>query len=282
MLYFPQIWRHCQKTFKTENMKTSKTKISLLAYLATVVALIIGIGFLCYDKKISTNTEDLIWFVIQMIVMIMAISLTIQYAVSNYFSADGDYDSDEVATTGIISGIGTLGGTLLLLYGAYDNQWPLALVLFIIFEVAVFVGLLLFWSNPSVSKSGHARMYDYADDITTTPTVAARTSTGEPMSVGMIIGIVVILIIVSRLAMCSSIHTAQATGSQVNNKTADTKTSNQTDQGSTKKTPAVEESKPVRPEYWGDPRYNAMSGSNSNSGTSDQSAATGTESGQMK
>jgi len=261
----------------------SKTKIALLAYLATAVALIIGIGFLCYNKSVSTDTAPLTWFISQIIAMIVGISFTLQYLLSNYFNADGNYSPEEAATTGVVSGIGTFTGALLLMYAAYVSQWTLALNLFIIFEVICFVVLFLVWSIPSVSKSGHARMTHHADDMNTTPT-HDRTPPRKPMSVGMVIGIVLVLAIVSRLAMCSSTQSTQVrqTGQTGRNSQNDPTTTGQTQ---TETVPLVTEPTPsVPPPGWGQSQFNAMNGSNqnSNSVTFEQPSATGTESGQMK
>jgi hypothetical protein len=101
------------------------------------------------------------------------------------------------------------------------------------------------------------------------------------MSVGMIIGIVLILAIVSRLAMCSSTQSTQVrqTGQTGRNSQNDPITSGQTQ---TEPVPLVTKPAPsVPPPGWGQPQFNAM-GSNQNSVTFEQPAATGTESGQMK
>lgn len=191
----------------------SKVKIALIAYLSTALVLITGIGFLCVNGKLLSDTKSLTWFIIQIVVMTVGVSFTLQYAASQWFNADGAYEPDEAASTAVIGGAGALVTALVLLYAQHETRWDLALNLFLIFEVIVFVLLALFWAGPAVSKSGHARMAGHASAIGTTPTTAVGTTTPDkPMSVGMIIGIILLIAVISRLAMCSTTTSTSSTG----------------------------------------------------------------------
>ncbi len=191
----------------------SKTKIALIAYLSTAIALIIGIGFLCVNEKLLTDTKPLTWFIVQIVAMTVGVSFTLQYAASQWFNADGVYEPDEAASTAVIGGAGALVTALVLLYAQHETRWDLALNLFLFFEVIVFVLLGLFWSGPAVSKSGHAHMAGHASAIRTTPTTVVGTTTPDkPMSIGMIIGIILLIAVISRLAMCSTTTSTSSTG----------------------------------------------------------------------
>ena len=243
----------------------NKTRIGLLFYMAAGISMIVGIGFLCIQKKLAIDDPSAVaWFALQLIGMTIAVSFTFQYAIALYFNADGNYEPSEVELNAGISGFATVITVLLLIAARYYGHQVLALYLFVIFEVGLFAFLFLYSWIPNVSKAGHASMHSHTAAVGTTPTTDEKS-----FPVGIVVIVLVTLIVISRLATCGDSHqAAYATPKKDQSATQKTPAESlfpKTGTGTTTAAAATaeaeqksDEPKPVRPEGWGDPRFNSM------------------------
>lgn len=186
----------------------NKTRIGLLFYMAAGISMIVGIGFLCIQKKLAIDDPSAVaWFALQLIGMTIAVSFTFQYAIALYFNADGNYEPSEVELNAEISGFATVITVLLLIAARYYGHQVLALYLFVIFEVGLFAFLFLYSWIPNVSKAGHASMHSHTAAVGTTPTTDEKS-----FPVGIVVIVLVTLIVISRLATCGDSGYHQASG----------------------------------------------------------------------